>query len=86
MEHIRQFSFTAILAAAVASAATLYITLGGGFGKPSKRRLKGPRGMVNTGTGCYMNAVIQAMASTQSILDWLREDPTNHLKQNLLKW
>ncbi len=86
MEQIRQMSLSAIIAAAVASAATLYITFGGGFGRPNKRRLRGPRGMMNTGRACYMNAVLQAMASTPSILEWLREDPENILKQNLLKW
>lgn len=83
---LKPYPVVAVVAAVVTSVATLYVLLGAGFLKPSKKKLKGPRGLQNYGRACYMNAVLQAFASSQAVQDWLAQCRPTPLKQGLLKW
>ena len=77
-------SFRLAVAATALVAATFYIV----FGKISysKRRKRGPRGLTNTNRACFMNAVLQAFASTTVFQQWLKKCQSSPLKQGLVKW
>jgi len=76
-------SFRLAVAATALVAATFYIV----FGKISysKRRKRGPRGLTNTNRACFMNAVLQAFASTTVFQQWLKKCQSSPLKQGLVK-
>jgi len=68
-------SHLASLAAGTALAVGLYILYGpsGGTGKGRKSDV---RGLTNTGNSCFVNAVIQALASCPALYYWLEENVT----------
>lgn len=84
IRSIQQVPVIAALAAAI-SIATVYVILGGNIGSSRKSR-KGPRGLTNYGRACYMNAVLQLLASSSVIERWLVSSQPSFVKRNLLKW
>lgn len=86
IQSFRDISTAAVVTAVTLSVATMYIILGSSIlPKHSKRKLRGPRGLVNPQRSCYMNAVLQAFASSETIQNWLRQSRPSPLKQGLLK-
>ena len=74
----------ALVAASALIAATLYVMIGTGV-SPRKRK-RGPRGLTNSGRACFMNAALQAFASTTVFQEWLERCQPSPLKQGLVKW
>ena len=74
----------AVVAATALVAATFYVFIG--TTSSSKRRKRGPRGLTNSNRACFMNAVLQAFASTTVFQQWLKKCQPSPLKQGLVKW
>lgn len=82
---VRQIPVAALFAAIVTSVATFYVLIGTGTQK--RKPKKGfPRGLENvSGRSCYFNVVLQLLASSEIIQQWLSEGKSR-LKKSLLKW
>jgi len=86
MQSLKDISTAAVVTFSVAVVASLYIIMGANIlPKSSKRRLRGPKGLANPRRACYMNAVLQAFASSETIQEWLRHSRPSPLKKGLLK-
>ena len=82
MESFRRVPVAAVLVV-FTSIATVYWVLLGSSSLPRKR-VRGPRGLANYGKACYLNAVLQALASSSIIQSWLSKS-SSPLQQSLLK-
>ena len=82
MESFRRVPVAAALVV-FTSIATVYWVLLGSSSLPRKR-VRGPRGLANYGKACYLNAVLQALASSSIIQSWLSKS-SSPLQQSLLK-
>ena len=83
IEFFRQIPVAAV-AVLITSVATLYVVIGVGI--TTKRRKRGPRGLTNSNRACFMNAVLQAFASTTMFQQWLEICLPSPLKRGLVKW
>ena len=82
IDSIRKIPVAAALVAFTSIATVCWVLLG----SPSfpKKRVRGPRGLANYGKACYLNAVLQALASSSVIENWLSRS-SSPLQQSLLK-
>ena len=82
IDSIRRIPVAAALLAFTSLATVCWVLLG----SPNlpKKRVRGPRGLANYGRACYMNSVLQALASSSIIENWLSKSSSS-LQQSLLK-
>ena len=77
IDSIRRIPVAAALLAFTSLATVCWVLLG----SPNlpKKRVRGPRGLANYGRACYMNSVLQALASSSIIENWLSKSSDRHL-------
>jgi len=71
-------SHLASLAVGAAVCVGLYVMYGPSSSQRGRRRLHDVRGLVNRGNSCFVNAVIQALASCPTLYYWLEDSITKN--------
>ena len=63
------------LASFIGGAAVTYIL--NPFGKEKKKNSKNPRGLINCKNDCFINVILQSLAASNKVTEWLVNNKTN---------